>query len=95
MDYHNYYDKKQNQRSMGLPFKSWDCLPDPAADERYLQAMYIREWTNEMSFKTFKRLFLRWEKSNSKKHFYEWVARLRKSGGIKKIFYNKGEEICI
>ena len=77
MDYYNYYDKKQDQRGMSLLFKSWGCLPDPAADERYLQAMYIREWTNDMSFETFKRLFLRWEKSNSKKHFYEWVVGVK------------------
>ena len=78
MSYYNYYDKKQDQRTMSLPFKSEDCLPDPAADERYLQAMYGREWTTKMPFKTFKKLFLRWEKSNSKKHFYEWVARIKK-----------------
>ncbi len=61
MNYYNFYDKKQDQRTMSLPDAHWS------------EYMYTREWANKMSFESFKKLLFQYEKSDSKKHFYEWV----------------------
>ena len=57
MDHCNYYNKKQDQKTMSLPDAHWS------------EYMYTTEWANKMSFEIFKETILEMgkEKENGEK----------------------------
>lgn len=67
MNCYNFYDKKQDERTMSLPDAHWS------------EYMYTSEWADKMSFENFKKLLFQWEKSDSKKDFCEWIESQLKS----------------